>query len=117
MGKYVRHKIIQEEIVDAEQSLIPCSIKEHEHGKLTGRNKQVNVGDWVVTHADKTQDVYTNEDFHVVYKPMKRGEEDAAIGQRQTGAGQEISKEEPRRESDRESRGNVSKSGKDDSRS
>jgi len=74
--KFIRHKIIREEIVLAYQSLVPSSVqvsyktlKDDQYVDVVA-NRQVNKGNYVVIRQDGSQETYTPEEFHKTYEPV-----------------------------------------------
>jgi len=63
VAKYIRQRIVQEEIIDAYVSPVPSAVV------VDGRPKQVEVGDWVAIHSDGTQDAYKPAEFTKVFEP------------------------------------------------
>ena len=68
MAKYIRRKEIQEEIVEAYVSMVPASVTHVVNDRKVA--EQVNIGDWIITHADGSQDKCTPEEFKKIYIPI-----------------------------------------------
>lgn len=60
--KYIRQRIVQEEIIDAYVSPVPSA------AVVDGITKMVEVGDWVVIRADGSQDTYKPVEFTKVFE-------------------------------------------------
>lgn len=75
--KFIRKKIVQEEVVEAYISPIPSAVQVTYQTIVEGRmvtkrnNRQVEKGNWVVIHKDGRQQTYTQEEFENIYEPME----------------------------------------------
>lgn len=63
VSRYIRQRIVQEEILDAYKSPVPSSVT------VNGRPKMVEVGDWIVIKDDGSQDSYKPDEFSKVFEP------------------------------------------------
>ena len=73
ISRYIRQRIIQEEIIDAYISPVPSAVT------INNRPKMVEIGDWVVIREDGSQDTYKPDEFAKVFEPYienKRGFKD-----------------------------------------
>lgn len=66
IGKYIRKKIVQEEVVEAYVTPLPTSVKTPQG------NMQVNKGQWVIIHLDGQQETYSSEDFFKTFEPLEK---------------------------------------------
>lgn len=75
--KFIRHKVIREEIVLAYQSPVPSAVQVYYQTLKDDKyvtvkaNRQVNKGNWIVIRQDGSQETYTLEEFEKIYEPMK----------------------------------------------
>lgn len=76
VNRYIRHKVIREEVVLAYKSPVPSGVqveyqtlKDDKYVKVKA-NRQVNKGNYVVIHKDGSQETYTPEEFVKIYEPM-----------------------------------------------
>lgn len=60
--RYIRQRIVQEEIIDAYISPVPASVM------IDGKPKMVEVGDWVVIREDGSQDTYKALEFAKIFE-------------------------------------------------
>ena len=74
--KYMRQRIVQEEIIDAYLSPVPSAVM------IGGRPKMVEKGDWIVIHIDGSQDVYKPGEFEKVFEIIKEPTPPPAPGRR-----------------------------------
>ena len=61
--RYIRQRIVQEEIIDAYQSPVPSSVM------INGKQKMVEIGDWIVVKEDGSQNTYKSDEFFEIFEP------------------------------------------------
>ena len=65
IGQFKRHKIVQEEIVDAYISPVPSAVK------TPAGSRQVDKGNWVLIHSDGSESTMTPDQFAKVFTNLK----------------------------------------------
>jgi len=65
VSKYIRQRIVQEEIIDAYKSPVPSAVT------VNGHPKMVEIGDWIVIKADGSQDTYKPAEFAQIFEPYR----------------------------------------------
>ncbi len=60
--RYIRQRIVQEEIIDAYISPVPTAVV------VEGKTKMVEMGDWVVIREDGLQDTYKAMEFAKIFE-------------------------------------------------
>ena len=65
IARFIRQRIVQEEIVDAYKSPVPSAVK------IDGQPKMVEIGDWIIIRADGSQDTYKPDKFSQIFEPYK----------------------------------------------
>ena len=69
VSRYIRQRIVQEEIIDAYKSPVPAAVV------VNGKQKMVEIGDWIVIKEDGSQDAYKPDEFDKIFEPYILKEE------------------------------------------
>ena len=65
VARYIRQRIVQEEIIDAYKSPVPSAVT------INNKPKMVETGDWIIIKEDGSQDTCKPVEFAQVFEPYR----------------------------------------------
>ena len=74
--RYIRQRIVQEEIIDAYKSPVPSAVI------INGKSKMVEIGDWVVIREDGSQDAFKPSEFNKTFEIYQIPNKESLDGRR-----------------------------------
>jgi len=62
ISRYIRKRVVQEEMIDAYISPVPTAVI------VNGRARQVEIGDWIIIQADGAKSTFKDNEFKTIFE-------------------------------------------------